>query len=82
MINEKTYKSILANLSKMPAPFLEQIDAYLQKLAAEVDALEEKKKHIRSFYGMWKDMPEEEFQEILKEAKKTGSELFNRDVEI
>ena len=39
-------------------------------------------KPLKSFAGIWEDMPEEEFQAYLKETQKVKENMFTREIEL
>lgn len=82
MKTESLYQSILKKLSVMPVDYLQQVDEFLLQLGEEVQSKEENQQKILSLAGAWQDMPQEEFDAYLREAKKAGGEAFGRDVEL
>ncbi len=79
---EQAYQSILARLSQIPASYLQQIDDFLQRFSKEVKQKDQNRNQILALAGSWNDWQEEDFQEYLQETKKTGNELFGRDIEL
>ena len=41
-----------------------------------------RREDIMSLAGSWESMPESDFQEYLSEAKRSGGEIFDRDVNL
>jgi hypothetical protein len=73
---EVIYQSILQKLSTLPVDYLQQVDAFLSQLGEEVQLKEENRQKIMSFAGAWRDMPQEAFNDYLREARKAGNEAF------
>jgi hypothetical protein len=78
MKTEVIYQSILQKLSTLPVDYLQQVEEFLSQLGEEVQSKEENRQKIMSFAGAWQDMPQEDFDDYLREAKKTGTRLLNR----
>ena len=77
------YQSVLQKLSLIPVEYLPQVDFFLSNLAKKVDDKEQSRKAIMALTGgPWTDWSEEDFQDFLKVTKETGSELFNREIEL
>jgi hypothetical protein len=82
---EQIYQSILHHLSLVPTDKLSDIEEYLRLLRLRNMTPEEKKANaefLLSQAGTWDDMPEADFQDFLKEAKRIGNEAFSREVDI
>ena len=76
----QTYQSILFKLSRVPVESLPQIDAYLENFMSENGAKRHNREAILSLAGSWNEMSESDFEEYLSEAKRSGGEMFDRDV--
>ena len=82
MTNQNTYQSVLLRLSRIPVESLPQIDAYLENFVPENGAKPRNREAILSLAGSWSEMSESDFQEYLSEAKRSGGEMFDRDVRL
>lgn len=82
MPNENTYQSVLYRLSRVPVEALAQIDAYLKNFVPENGLKPRNREAILSLAGSWNEMSESDFQEYLFEAKRSGGEMFDRDVRL
>jgi hypothetical protein len=80
--SEKIYQSILNQLSLVPVDYLQQVETFLQKLTRDIQRKQQNRALILGLAGSWTDMPEDDFNEYLGAAKKTGSELFNREIDL
>lgn len=80
MSAQTIYQSILQKLSIIPVDYLQQVDDFLLQLGEELQSKEDNKLEILSLAGAWQDMPEEEFDDYLRQAKKSGDEAFGRDI--
>ena len=79
------YQSVLKKLGDTPAEYLPEIDRFLSQLNRTVYLRKEKaenREKILALAGSWSDMSEEDFQDYLRHAKESGSELFNREVDL
>ena len=76
MNQQELYQSVLRKLGDTPAEYLPEIDQFLRQLHREKKANNRDK--ILALAGAWSDMNEEDFQDYLRRAKETGSELFDR----
>ena len=79
---EILYQSILRDLSRLPADYLGEVEAFLHRIIQEIAAKEQNAQQMLSFAGAWGDMPDKDFEEYLQHARKTKEELFNRDIEL
>ena len=79
---EKTYQSILQKLSSIPVEHLERVDEFLAQFSQSRQEKEEKRRAVLNLAGSWSDMSEEDYNEFRREAKKTGNELFSREVDL
>jgi hypothetical protein len=82
MKTEAIYQSILRKLSILPVDYLQQVEAFLSQLGEEVHSKEENRQKIMSFAGAWQEMPLEDFEDYLREAKKAGNEAFGREIDL
>lgn len=85
MTQTALYQSVLRKLGNTPVEFLPEIDRFLSQINRAADLEREKtenRKKILALAGSWSDMSDEDFQDYLRQAKQTGSELFNREVDL
>ena len=74
------YQSVLKKLGDTPAEYLPDIDRFLSEINRTADIRKTKagnREKILALAGSWGDMSEEDFQDYLRKAKETGSELFS-----
>ena len=76
----QTYQSVLFKLSRVPVESLAQIDAYFENFMSETQAKRHNRSGTLSLAGSWNEMSENDFEEYLSEAKRSGGEMFDRDV--
>ncbi len=79
---EITYQSVLSRLSRIPAESLPEIDAYLETFVPENGSKASNREAVMSLAGSWGEMTDEDFQAFLHEARRSGSEAFDRDVSL
>ena len=85
MTQTALYQSVLKKLGNTPVEFLPKIDRFLSQINRTANLEREKtenRKKILALAGSWSDMSDEDFQDYLRQAKQTGSELFNREVDL
>lgn len=80
--SEKIYQSILNQLSLVPVDYLQQVETFLQKLTRDIQRKQRNRALILGLAGSWGDMPEDDFNQYLDAAKQTGSELFDREIDL
>lgn len=76
MVNEKIYQSILNQLSHIPADYLQQVELFLNNLSKEIEKREKNRVETLKLVGTWNDMSQDDFDDYLSYAKKTGDALF------
>ena len=64
MTQAQTYQTVLQQLSQLPTSRLNEVRDFLDKM------LPKKSKTFKSFAGIWNDMPNESFDDLLQEMKK------------
>lgn len=64
MTQAQTYQTVLQQLSQLPASRLNEVRVFLDKISPK------KPKSFKSFAGIWNDMPDEGFDNLLQEMKK------------
>ncbi|MDW3650417.1 MAG: hypothetical protein R8P61_25300 [Bacteroidia bacterium] len=78
----KLYKSVLQKLISLPVEYLPQVNDFLSSLGQKHSRKEKNRESILALAGSWTDMLEEDFEEYLTHTKKTGDDLFGREVEL
>ncbi|HEV7349247.1 hypothetical protein [Telluribacter sp.] len=73
MSQAQTYQRVLQQLSQLPASRMDEVREFLDKML-----LQKKEKPVRSFAGIWSDMPEEDFQDLLDDMRK-NREALNKE---
>ena len=76
------YKTVLQKLIALPEEYLPLVNSFLSSLKQKIDQKKNNREEILKFAGAWNDMAEEDFEDYLKEAKNTGSEMFGRDIDL
>lgn len=74
-----TLSTILKEMKNIPAHRLDDLYAYVHSLTTKTNKSESLRKKILSFAGSFKDMSEKNYQEFVKETKKTRVNLFERN---
>jgi hypothetical protein len=85
MTQSTLYQSVLKKLSNTPVELLPEIDRFLSQINHTVNLSREKaenRKKILALAGSWSDMSNDDFQDYLRQAKQTGSELFDREIDL
>jgi len=72
-------KKLLDDMAEMDLITVQQIDVEGQNGNGDPAGQREA---IMSLAGSWNGMSENDFQEYLSEAKRTGGEMFDRDVSL
>ena len=72
MTQAQTYQTVLQQLSQLPASRLSEVRDFLDKI------LPKKSESFQSFAGVWSDMPDENFEDLLQEMKK-NREAINKE---
>jgi hypothetical protein len=78
---QNLYQLVLHKLSRLPEVHLKQVDVFLSTLQQRVDHKEENRQKILALAGSWADLTEDEVEEIRSAGRKSGEELFGREVE-
>ena len=73
-----TFKTILKEMKDIPAERLEELYQYVHSLNPKSKRTESLRKQILSFAGAFSDMDNKDYNDFLKQAKKTRSKLFDR----
>ena len=82
MIHNEIYKSVLRELSQVPADYLQLVENFLSSLNKKLDKKEQNRNAIMALAGSWSDMEDEDFDDYRRITKEIGGELFNREVEL
>ncbi|MDQ6844408.1 MAG: hypothetical protein M3Z92_08670 [Bacteroidota bacterium] len=77
-----TLNTILEELNDVPVDKLRELHAYINSLKANTEKSEDKRKEILSFAGIFNDMSQNDYDDFLKETKKTRGELFDREINL
>ena len=72
MNQTQTYQKVLQQLSELPTSRIGEVHEYLDKL------LQDKKKSSQSFAGVWSDMANEDFQDLLSDIAKSR-DIVNKE---
>lgn len=79
---ETLYQAILQKLNEIPSHYLWEINHYLEQLRQKADKKQDNIDKILSFAGSWADMSDEDFEDYLHEAKRSGQEAFGKEVNL
>lgn len=82
MTNSELYKSVLSKLSQIPVDHLQLVDNYLASLQIDLEDIKTKRNATLALAGSWTDMSQNDFEDFLQISKETGTQLFNRDVDL
>jgi selenophosphate synthase len=77
-----TFESVVSRLRLVPTESLPQIEAYLETFLLDNGAEENNRAAILSLAGGWSEMSEEDFQDYLSEARRSGGDAFDREVRL
>jgi hypothetical protein len=69
MTQAQTYQTVLQQLSQLPASRLNEVRDFLDKISPK------KSKGFKSFAGIWSDMPDENFEDLLQEIEKNRDSI-------
>ena len=78
---DRTYRSILDQLARLPSESLPQVKAWLDTLVPLNGEKEDRRRAILEFAGSW-DMSEDDFEDYLKEAHRAGNRAFGGNVDL
>ncbi|MEO5651143.1 MAG: hypothetical protein ABIR03_14630 [Ginsengibacter sp.] len=76
-----TLHTILEELNDVPADRLGELHAFINSLKIPGEKLEKRKK-ILSFAGAFNDMSQSDYDDFVKETKKTRSKLFDSEIDL
>ncbi len=82
MVQAKLYQSVLHKLSTIPSEYLHQINNYLTDIQESVQNKEKNGRATMQLAGSWSDMSDSDFEDYLTIAKDSGTELFNREIDL
>lgn len=77
-----TLNTILEELNDVPVNRLRELHTYINSLKVNTEKLEKTRKDILSFAGIFNDMSQNDYNDFVKETKKTRSELFDREINL
>lgn len=72
MTQTQTYQKVLLQLSQLPSSRMGEVQRYLDGL------LQSKERPSRSFAGIWSDIADEDFQELLDDMRQ-NRESINKE---
>jgi hypothetical protein len=77
-----TLNTILKELKNVPVERLEDLYSIIHSLQANTKKSDKRSKEILSFAGTFGDMPENDYNDFLRQVKQTRNDLFDRDVDL
>lgn len=77
-----TLNTILEELNDIPVDKLGELHVFINTLKSDTKKSEKKRKKILSFAGAFGDMPQNDYDDFVKETKNTRSELFSREIKL
>ena len=77
-----TLNTILEELKSVPVDRLEDLYSFIHSLKANPKKSESSKKKILSYAGSFNTMPQKDYDDFLKETKRTRIDLFDRDINL
>ena len=77
-----TLNAILKEIKNIPSERLEELYQFVHSLNPKKKSTSALKEKIMSYAGAFSDMSEKDYQEFLKETKRTRNELFDRDASL
>lgn len=77
-----TLNTILEELNYIPADKLGELHVFINTLKSHTEKSEKKRKKILSFAGAFNDMPQNDYDEFVKETRNTRAELFSREIKL
>ncbi len=78
----RTLNAIIKELKDLPPNRLEELYQYVHALNPKKKMDKEIREKIMSFAGSFSDMTDKDYQEFIKENKKSRENLFGRNIEI
>ena len=77
-----TINTIIKEMKSIPADRLEEVYQFVHTLAPKYVTSASKRKKILSYSGAFSDMKKSDYDDFVKNTKKTRKELFTRQVEV
>jgi len=77
-----TLNTILEELNDVPADRLSELHSFINSLKISTKKSEKKRKEILSFAGAFKGMSQEDYDDFVKETRKTRARLFEREIKL
>ena len=77
-----TFNSILKELKDIPSDRLEELYQFIHSLNPKKKGSEQMRKKILTFAGSFRDMSNKDYNDYLKQTKKTRTKLFTRNVDL
>lgn len=77
-----TLNTILKELKNVPVERLEDLYSLIHSLKANTKKSDTTRKKILSFAGSFSDMTQKDYDDFIKETRKTRSNLFDRDINL
>ena len=78
----RNLNTILKEIKDIPADRLEELYQFVHSLNHKKKINSTRHNKIMSFAGAFSDMSEKDYQDFLKETKRTRTDLFDRDSNI
>ena len=75
-----TLNTILEELNDVPVDKLGELHVFINSLKINNEKSEKKRKEILSFAGAFNDMSQNDYNDFVKETKRTRSKLFDREI--
>lgn len=77
-----TLNTILEELNDVPVDKLGELHIFINSLKINPKKSEKKRKKILSFAGAFNDMSQDDYDDFVKETRKTRTELFEREIKL
>ncbi|MEO8416477.1 MAG: hypothetical protein ABI472_22630 [Ginsengibacter sp.] len=77
-----TLNTILEELNDVPVDRLQDLYSYIHSLKANPKKSQASKKKILSYVGLFNGMSQRDYDDFLKEVKRTRTDLFDRDINL
>ena len=77
-----TLNTILEELKNVPVDRLDDLYSFIHSLKANPEKPKSSRKKILSYAGSFNDMSQKDYNDFLKETKKTRIDLFERDINL
>lgn len=77
-----TLNTILEELNDVPEDKLSELHNFINSLKISTKKSEKKRKKILSFAGAFNDISQNDYDDFVKETKKTRAELFEREIKL